>query len=167
MSLRRAIGSARPSSDRGFSREPGRAGGKTVPNITPDPESGIGKWSEDDIITFLKDGQTPDFDFVGGAMAEIVRNTSRLTDEDRRAIASLSAIAPAYPFRKNGEQLMNRVFRHWTCGLRFPMMTPARQEEFAMEPRHQQRRRASFARLSDAAAAGARPMAIGRIIGWR
>jgi hypothetical protein len=59
-----------------------------VPNITPDPESGIGKWSEGDIIALLKDGQMPDFDFVGGAMAEIVRNTSRLDDSDRGAIAT-------------------------------------------------------------------------------
>ena len=70
-------------------------GGKPVPNITPDPESGIGKWSESDIITLLKDGQTPDFDFVGGAMAEIVRNTSRLDDSDRRAIATyLRSLTP-------------------------------------------------------------------------
>jgi mono/diheme cytochrome c family protein len=61
--------------------------GKAAPNITPDAETGIGKWSEDDIVTLLKDGQTPEFDFVGGAMAEIVKNTARLTDADRRAIA--------------------------------------------------------------------------------
>ena len=61
--------------------------GKAVPNITPDLETGIGKWSEDDIVALLKDGQTPEFDFVGGAMAEIVKNTTRLTDADRRAIA--------------------------------------------------------------------------------
>lgn len=71
-------------------------GGKVVPNITPDPETGIGKWSEEDIVNLLRDGQTPDFDFVGGAMGEIVRNTSRLDDADRRAIAvylkSLAAI---------------------------------------------------------------------------
>jgi mono/diheme cytochrome c family protein len=70
-------------------------GGKPVPNITQDPESGIGKWSEGDITTLLKDGQTPDFDFVGGAMAEIVRNTSRLDDSDRRAIATyLRSLTP-------------------------------------------------------------------------
>lgn len=74
---------------------PAGPGGKPVPNITPDPESGIGKWSEGDIITLLKDGQTPDFDFVGGAMAEIVRNTSRLDDADRRAIAAYLQSLPA------------------------------------------------------------------------
>jgi mono/diheme cytochrome c family protein len=72
-------------------------GGKPVPNITPDRESGIGKWSEDDIVTLLKDGQMPDFDFVGGAMAEVVRNTSRLDDSDQRAIASYLRSLPSIP----------------------------------------------------------------------
>ena len=69
--------------------------GKAVPNITPDPETGIGRWSKDDIMTLLKDGQTPDFDFVGGAMTEIVRNTTRLTDTDRDAIATYLQSLPA------------------------------------------------------------------------
>ena len=61
--------------------------GNAAPNITPDPETGIGRWSVDDIVTLLTDGQKPDFDFVGGAMGEIVNDTSRLSDADRRAIA--------------------------------------------------------------------------------
>ena len=61
--------------------------GKKVPNITPDKKTGIGEWSEDDILGVLKDGRTPDGDKVGGAMAEVVKSTARLTDEDRRAIA--------------------------------------------------------------------------------
>ena len=69
--------------------------GKAAPNITPDPETGIGTWSEDDLIALLKDGQTPEFDFVGGAMAEIVKNTTRLTDADRRAIAVYLRTLPA------------------------------------------------------------------------
>ena len=69
--------------------------GKKVPNITPDPESGIGKWSVDDIVQLLALGQTPDFDFVGGAMHEVVDSTARLSDEDRRAIAEyLKSIPP-------------------------------------------------------------------------
>jgi hypothetical protein len=43
----------------------------------------------------LTDGQTPDFDFVGGAMAETVRNTAPLDGADRRAIAAyLRSIRP-------------------------------------------------------------------------
>jgi mono/diheme cytochrome c family protein len=61
--------------------------GTKAANITPDRETGIGKWSTDDIVGVLTDGHTPDFDFVGGAMAEIVQNTARLSEEDRRAVA--------------------------------------------------------------------------------
>ena len=69
--------------------------GKAVPNITPDPDTGIGSWSEQDIITLLKTGQTPDFDFVGGLMGEVVRNTSRLDNADLQAIAVyLKSIPP-------------------------------------------------------------------------
>jgi len=71
--------------------------GKAVPNITPNQETGIGKWSDDDIEALLKDGQTPDFDFVGGAMAEVVKNTARLTDADRRAIAAFLRSVTAVP----------------------------------------------------------------------
>ena len=71
--------------------------GKAVPNITPDSKTGIGNWSDDDIVTLLKDGQTPDFDFVGGAMAEVVKDTARLTDDDRRAIAVFLHSVPAVP----------------------------------------------------------------------
>jgi mono/diheme cytochrome c family protein len=75
--------------------------GKGAPNITPDPKTGIGQWSENDIVSLLKDGETPDGDFVGGAMAEIVRNTARLTDLDRRAIAMYLKTVPAKTFVKN------------------------------------------------------------------
>jgi mono/diheme cytochrome c family protein len=83
-----------PDADRALSGAATR-GQKTAPNITPDPETGIGRWSTADILTLLADGQTPDFDFVGGAMAETVRNTARLNDADRRAIALyLGSIRP-------------------------------------------------------------------------
>ena len=88
--------------ERAFSGTSAGPGGRMVPNITPDPETGIGKWSEHDIVTLLKDGQTPDFDFVGGAMAEIVRNTSRLEDADRRAIAIYLQSLPAIRSKKKG-----------------------------------------------------------------
>jgi mono/diheme cytochrome c family protein len=64
----------------------GPEGGK-VPNITPDPETGIGSWSRADILRVLKTGMLPDFDAVGSAMGEVVQTTSRLTDADRQAIA--------------------------------------------------------------------------------
>ena len=79
-------------------------GSKSVPNITPDPKTGIGHWSEGDIINLLKDGQTPDFDFVGGAMAEIVKNTTRLDDADRQAIAIYLRSLPAVRSLREGSE---------------------------------------------------------------
>ena len=74
---------------------PAGRGGKGAPNITPDPRTGIASWSIDDVMTLLKIGQKPDFDFVGGAMGEIVDDTAKLTDDDRRAIAIyLKSLAP-------------------------------------------------------------------------
>jgi mono/diheme cytochrome c family protein len=70
------------------------------PNITPDAKTGIGGWNEDDIVSLLKDGMTPDGDFVGSAMAEIVRNTARLTAGDRQAIAVYLKTVPAKVFVK-------------------------------------------------------------------
>ena len=58
-----------------------------VPNVTSDAASGVGKWSVDDIAALLKTGQTPDMDFVGSGMAEVVKGTAALSDADRRAIA--------------------------------------------------------------------------------
>jgi mono/diheme cytochrome c family protein len=69
--------------------------GKAVPNITPDRKTGIGNWDEDDIIAVLTNGHTPDFNEVGGAMAEVVKSTTRLTDADRSAIATYLRSLPA------------------------------------------------------------------------
>ena len=66
----------------------------------PDRKTGIGNWSEDDIIGVLTDGHTPDLDFVGGAMAEVVKNTARLSEEDRRAIAVFLQAVPAVSSQK-------------------------------------------------------------------
>jgi mono/diheme cytochrome c family protein len=71
--------------------------GKAVPNITSDPDKGIGKWSEGEIAFMLEIGMQPDGDFVGGGMNEVVDNsTSKLTAEDRAAIAAyLRTVPPA------------------------------------------------------------------------
>lgn len=62
--------------------------GEKVPNITPDKETGIGSWTEDELVEFLASGTKPDFDNVQGSMAEVVeRGTSQLSDADRHAIA--------------------------------------------------------------------------------
>ncbi len=73
----------------------GKPAGKKFPNITSDRKSGIGNWSEDDILGVLTTGDTPTFDEVGGSMVEIVKNTARLSEPDRRAIAVYLKSVPA------------------------------------------------------------------------
>ena len=70
--------------------------GDKVPGLRPDPK-GLADWSEGDIVTALEIGMLPDGDFLGGSMAEVVRNsTSKLTEADRRAIAAyLKSLPPA------------------------------------------------------------------------
>lgn len=90
-----------PDARRDLAGSSGRLGTPKAPDITPDPKSGIGSWSEDQIVDLLATGGTPDGDFVGGAMAEIVRNTARLTDDDRRAIAAYLKAVPPKVFPEN------------------------------------------------------------------
>lgn len=78
-----------------FAGNPQGPDGQKAPNITADAETGIGKWSVEDIATLLKTGQTPEFDFVGSGMAEVVKGTAALSDEDRRAIAVYVRSIPA------------------------------------------------------------------------
>lgn len=68
-----------------------------VPAITPDA-SGIGAWSVGELASFFAIGMTPDGDFVGGEMAKVVEGgTSRLSDDDRRALATYLKEGPAPP----------------------------------------------------------------------
>jgi mono/diheme cytochrome c family protein len=61
--------------------------GEKIPNLTPDPKTGL-TWSVPEIVEYLKTGQTPEFDYAGSLMAEVIEhNTGKLTDEDRTAIA--------------------------------------------------------------------------------
>lgn len=60
----------------------------TVPNITPDKKTGIGKWSLDDLTYYLETGSNLDGDSSGGKMAAILDNSlSLLPASDRKAIA--------------------------------------------------------------------------------
>jgi len=70
-----------------FSGDPHGPDNQKTPNITPDSATGIGKWSLDDVVTLLRDGQTPDMDFVGSGMGEVVKGLGRLRPEDLKAIA--------------------------------------------------------------------------------
>jgi len=73
--------------------------GSAVPNITPDRETGLGSWTEEQIADFLETGNKPDGDVAGGLMAEVIQGSSAgykdLTKADRLAIAKyLKTIPP-------------------------------------------------------------------------
>jgi mono/diheme cytochrome c family protein len=59
-----------------------------APDITNDPRKGIGGWSTDDLVQYLKTG-TNTWTLASGPMAEAVsHSTSRMKDEDILAIAT-------------------------------------------------------------------------------
>jgi mono/diheme cytochrome c family protein len=70
-----------------------------VPNITPHPD-GLAGWSVGDFEFFLSTGRTPDGASVSGNMREVIRNTSKLSLEDRRAMASYLVSLPPRPGAK-------------------------------------------------------------------
>lgn len=74
------------------------AEGEPAPNLTPDIETGIGRWSENDIVYYLETGGDPYGDYAGGLMAEVIDNgTKYLTVNDRMAIAAYLKNLPPRP----------------------------------------------------------------------
>ena len=71
-------------------------GEEKIPNITTHRIDGIGRWSASDIEYFLDIGMLPDGDFTGSSMVDVIEdNTSKLTRDDRLAIASyLKSLPP-------------------------------------------------------------------------
>jgi mono/diheme cytochrome c family protein len=61
-----------------------------IPNITPDPTTGL-TWSEEEIADYLGSGNKPDGDVAGGLMGEVIEGTlagyKDMTKADRLAIA--------------------------------------------------------------------------------
>jgi mono/diheme cytochrome c family protein len=65
------------------------------PNLTPDRESGLGKWTAEQIVTAVRTGVRPD----GRMLAPVMpyHNYAILTDEDARALATyLRTLKPVW-----------------------------------------------------------------------
>jgi len=59
----------------------------TAPNITNDKQAGLGKWTVDEIVHYLKTGQTRT-SLASGPMKDVIENsTSKMPDTDLKAIA--------------------------------------------------------------------------------
>jgi mono/diheme cytochrome c family protein len=66
-----------------------------TPNITPDPETGIGRWTDHQIFRAIREGRRPDGSLLGPAMPS--RSYRNLADEDVKAmIAYLRSVPPVY-----------------------------------------------------------------------
>jgi mono/diheme cytochrome c family protein len=70
----------------GFEFDDGPIGHVVVSNITPDPETGIGKWTEAEIVSALRNGKRPDGTVIGPPMP--IRFYRLLSDRDAAAIAA-------------------------------------------------------------------------------
>ena len=79
-------------SSKRFTGGPSPDGQGGTPNIT---QQKLKDWIVKDIADTLTTGMTPDADFVGGSMVEVVRNTSQLSDADREAMAAYVKSLPA------------------------------------------------------------------------
>lgn len=77
-----------------FAGGPDPEGVGYYPNITP---TGIGHWSDEQIVRVLTDGHTPDGRIVGSSMADVVTNTAMLPASDRAAIATYLKSLPSKP----------------------------------------------------------------------
>ncbi len=86
-----------PRSDRYLAGTCSGPEGVRVPNITADEETGIGRWTREELDRFLSTGERPDGCYTSGLMMEVLGTACmQLTNDDRQAlafyIAALSAI---------------------------------------------------------------------------
>ena len=73
--------------------------GESIPNITPDKDTGIGDWKRDEIVELLLNGIKPDSENVQGLMQEVIQGAPHgykdMRKEDALAIADyLKSIPP-------------------------------------------------------------------------
>ncbi|SEA42136.1 c-type cytochrome [Acidovorax soli] len=94
----------------------GEVGPWHAPNISSDPQSGIGQWSAEELVRYLRVGHAAGKDTAAGPMAEAVDHSlSQLTDADLHAmaaylkttapVADTAAQQPAFSWGKASDQL--------------------------------------------------------------
>lgn len=86
----------------------GSLGAWYAPNITSDKTSGIGAWSSDELVAYLRSGHVEGKAQAAGPMAEAVENSLQYLDEnDLKAIAAYLLQTPAVA---NGELQARHTF---------------------------------------------------------
>ncbi|WP_046791881.1 cytochrome c [Tatumella morbirosei] len=86
----------------------GQVGAWYAPNITSDPQSGIGRWSQADIVQYLRTGNLPGKAQAAGSMGEAVEHSfQHLTDNDLNAIATyIRTVKPIATPENSGSRFM-------------------------------------------------------------
>ena len=70
--------------------------GDPVPNITSSEAHGIGDWDEDELLLYLEEGELPDGDYAGGAMVDVIDNSTSVMDPaDLQAVVEYILSVPA------------------------------------------------------------------------
>jgi mono/diheme cytochrome c family protein len=70
--------------------------GQLAPNITPHKATGIGTWTQPDVIWYLETGLKPDGDDTQGLMSEVIEHGyANLPPKDLQAIATYLSSVPA------------------------------------------------------------------------
>ena len=70
--------------------------GELAPNLTPDEDTGIGLWTQTDMVWFLQTGMLPDGDETEGLMHEVIEHGyEHVPEADLQAIAVYLASLPA------------------------------------------------------------------------
>jgi mono/diheme cytochrome c family protein len=68
-----------------------------APDLTPNSRSGLGRWTRDDVVHFLRTGRNVHASAAVEMGLAVVDSTSRLGDDDLQAIATYLADRPASP----------------------------------------------------------------------
>lgn len=104
-----------------------------TPNITPDKETGIGKWSDQDFLQALHDGVRPDGSYYFPAFPYLYFN--RLTTPDVLSIkAYLDSIPPVSQENRKNEMIYPFNWRFLQLGWRILFFYPERMGEFKQNP---------------------------------
>ncbi|WP_035957572.1 c-type cytochrome [Bryobacter aggregatus] len=76
-----------------FPKEAGFPGSIVAPNLTPDPESGLGKWTDGEIIRAIREGVSRD----GHALFPLMpyQNFAKMSDEDVQSVVAYLRSLPA------------------------------------------------------------------------
>jgi mono/diheme cytochrome c family protein len=108
-----------------------------IPNLTPDPETGLGGWSDDEVMRAIRDGVSKDGHFLIPLMPYF--SFQYLADEDARAVVAYLRSIPAYkqptPREENKLGFMQKVlFRFVGVQMHKPAVgvdPPSRTDEVA------------------------------------